>query len=130
MADCEARRLASQELHCLRCGLRWDADDPEPPTCPRELAAAGAPPKPEPIMGVDMARGPDRTVVQKVTRASLTERLTALCERMRAATVLPSLCDDLEDMIVEVGVIEAAHRANRRTAADGPLPPNVVPIGR
>lgn len=127
MGECEARRLASQEFHCTRCKLRWDADDPEPPTCGK-LAE---------VLGVDHASGPDRTVVQKVTRASLTERLTALCERLRGeagALELPrrlsGLCDELEDMIVEVGVMESTYRATTRITQSGPLPPNVVPLGR
>lgn len=30
---CAARQGADQQMHCIRCGLVWDLDDPEPPTC-------------------------------------------------------------------------------------------------
>jgi len=29
---CKARQY-SDEMHCGRCGLVWDVNDPEPPTC-------------------------------------------------------------------------------------------------
>lgn len=30
---CEARHQGGNEMCCTRCGLLWDADDPEPPEC-------------------------------------------------------------------------------------------------
>lgn len=30
---CAARPGADQQMRCTRCGLVWDIDDPEPPTC-------------------------------------------------------------------------------------------------
>lgn len=30
---CAARPGADQQMRCNRCGLVWDLDDPEPPTC-------------------------------------------------------------------------------------------------
>lgn len=30
---CAARQGADQQMRCIRCGLVWDLDDPEPPTC-------------------------------------------------------------------------------------------------
>lgn len=31
-ADCQARQYGS-EMHCAKCGLVWDTNDPEPPEC-------------------------------------------------------------------------------------------------
>lgn len=30
--DCKARRV-NDEYHCVRCALRWDVSDEEPPVC-------------------------------------------------------------------------------------------------
>ena len=30
---CAARPGADQQMRCIRCGLVWDIDDPEPPGC-------------------------------------------------------------------------------------------------
>jgi hypothetical protein len=30
---CAARQGADQQMRCIRCGLVWDLDDPEPPAC-------------------------------------------------------------------------------------------------
>lgn len=38
--DCAARRHP-ESMRCAPCGLSWDADDPEPPTCPRTGLIAG-----------------------------------------------------------------------------------------
>jgi hypothetical protein len=35
MRTCQARRYSDQ-MHCGRCGLTWDINDPEPPTCATE----------------------------------------------------------------------------------------------
>lgn len=34
MLPCKARRRGDQ-MHCDRCALQWDQDDPEAPRCPR-----------------------------------------------------------------------------------------------
>lgn len=47
---CEARRTGGDQVMCARCGLNWDHDDPEPPTCPK---GAGGPAKP-PIYNPDV----------------------------------------------------------------------------
>lgn len=31
--SCAARPGPDQQMRCLRCGLVWDLDDPEPPAC-------------------------------------------------------------------------------------------------
>jgi hypothetical protein len=35
---CAARQHSDQKV-CAACGLVWDINDPEPPTCPREQPA-------------------------------------------------------------------------------------------
>lgn len=39
MSDCQARQYHDQ-WRCDACGLTWDADDPEPPECPRQTSAS------------------------------------------------------------------------------------------
>lgn len=34
---CQARRY-SDEMHCAKCRLRWDVNDPEPPLCGIKVA--------------------------------------------------------------------------------------------
>lgn len=94
--SCNKRRIGD-EYHCPTCRTRWDTNDPEPPACDAEQS--------RPI--------------------TLTERLRALNNRMRQATVLPSLCNDLEDLIEEVALIEQAAKRSKATTGSGP---NVVPI--
>jgi hypothetical protein len=109
--ECEARRLATGEHECARCRLRWDDDDTAP-ICPK-LAAALLPTASTPKM--------PRT---------LTDRFIALLDRMRTGGVLPSYCDDLEDLIVEVGVMEPKVRATAPQTIKGDLPNNVTPLRR
>lgn len=33
--ECKARQYADQ-MRCLKCGMVWDTNDPEPPECKRE----------------------------------------------------------------------------------------------
>lgn len=106
--DCEARRVQSGEMACTRCGLRWDANDPDPPVCPKLVQAI---------------------IPAAKLKASLQARLTVLLERMRLGGVLADYLDDLEDLIVEVGVME------ERSWPPPPPPPgsfsgNVTPFIR
>lgn len=108
MADteCEARRLASQEVHCWRCGLRWDADDTAPPTCGKLAEALGMQtPKAETTSAAVVSlRGSAIMGGKPVSRGSLVDRLAALCETMRAGVVTcEEAADMLEDLTVEVG---------------------------
>lgn len=129
MADCEARRLASQEYRCLACGLRWDAGDPAPPLCPRKIAALAATndslAAAEAKSQINAAVASAHNVLAKngmlppvvslqgsaimggkpVARASLVDRLAALCENMRAGVLTTKeAADMLEDLTVEVGL--------------------------
>lgn len=45
--NCLARQGADQQMHCARCGLVWDIDDPEPPTCSDKPAKSLKPAKPK-----------------------------------------------------------------------------------
>lgn len=38
---CQARQY-SDEMHCPRCRLRWDTNDPEPPVCGMTVATRSA----------------------------------------------------------------------------------------
>lgn len=95
---CEKRRIGD-EFYCARCRTRWGTSDPEPPACDAEQQ--------QPI--------------------TLTERLRALSTRMRAATILPSLVDDLDDMIEEVKLLDDARRQAKANVIGG-AGPNVTPI--
>lgn len=95
---CEKRRYGD-EWHCGRCRTRWDVNDPEPPSCEAEQS--------KPV--------------------TLTERLRVLSKRMRDATILPSLVDDLEDMIEEVKILDDARRQVRANAKGG-SGDNITPI--
>lgn len=37
MERCEARQYSDQ-MNCARCGLVWDVNDPDEPTCPKIAA--------------------------------------------------------------------------------------------
>ena len=107
MADCEARRLASQEYRCHACGLRWDADDPDPPACGKASKVDFSPPVVS-LQGSAIMGG------KPVARASLVDRLAALCENMRAGVLTTKeAADILEDLTVEVGMMRAAVDAPR-----------------
>lgn len=61
---CHARR-ESDQMRCARCGLVWDASDPEPPACaPRGLAPV-LPPSTRQVIAARLRaalRSPFRTV--------------------------------------------------------------------
>lgn len=95
---CEKRRYGD-EYHCGRCRTRWDVSDPEPPACEAEQA--------KPI--------------------TLTERLRALSKRMRDATILPSLVDDLDDMIEEVKLLDDERQRSKANVKGG-SGANISPI--
>lgn len=97
---CDKRRIAD-EYYCARCRTRWDINDPGPPPCDAEQA--------KPI--------------------TLTERLRVLSKRMRDATILPSLVDDLDDMIEEVKLLDDERRRAKANAAGG-TGENVTPLRR
>ena len=43
MTSCQARQY-SDEMHCARCRLRWDVNDPSPPACqPHVLTVPSVP---------------------------------------------------------------------------------------
>ena len=31
---CQSRRLGVDQMHCAKCHLVWDFNDPDPPACP------------------------------------------------------------------------------------------------
>lgn len=39
---CNARRLGTDQMHCAKCHLLWDCNDPEPPLCGRLVATRDA----------------------------------------------------------------------------------------
>ena len=45
---CAARQGADQQMRCIRCGLVWDLDDPEPPACRDTPPACRDTPPPKP----------------------------------------------------------------------------------
>lgn len=104
--ECSHRRTASGEYECPRCRARWDADEPTPP-CPLDVAAEGAPPK--------------------LRRPPLDERLVVALARLRAASILPSVCDEVEDMIVEVKLLMDEVAQLRASAEARPV---IVPFRR
>lgn len=97
---CSKRRIGD-EYYCAVCRTRWDVNDPEPPPCDAEQA--------KPV--------------------TLTERLRALSKQMRDATILPSLVDDLDDMIEEVRLLDDARRQAKANAKGG-SGENVIPLRR
>lgn len=97
---CSKRRMGD-EYYCQRCRTRWDINDPEPPACDAEQQ--------KPV--------------------TLTERLRALSKRMRDATILPSLVDDLDDMIEEVKLLDDDRRRAKANAKGG-SGQNVTPLCR
>lgn len=52
-STCAARPGADQQMRCVRCGLVWDIDDPEPPAC-----------RPEPVQK-PKAKKPSKGKVRK-----------------------------------------------------------------
>lgn len=40
MSKCHARRQNDQ-MHCNKCGLLWDINDPDPPKCNQEILIDG-----------------------------------------------------------------------------------------
>lgn len=96
MTDTCSKRRVGDEYYCQRCRTRWDISDPEPPACDAE----------------------------QQTPITLTERLRVLSRRMRDATILPSLVDDLDDIIEEVKLLDDERRRARDSGA------NVTPFRR
>lgn len=97
---CDKRRVAD-EYYCARCRIRWDVNDPEPPPCEAEQPAP----------------------------ATLTDRLRALSKRIRDVTILPSLANDLDDMIEEVKLLDDDRRRAKANAKGG-SGQNVTPLRR
>lgn len=53
--DCQARQHSDQMI-CARCGIVWDVNDPDPPTCLDEV------PKPKTNTKRKVARNEQRSV--------------------------------------------------------------------
>ena len=61
--------------------------------------------------------------------ATLTDRLRALSKRIREVTILPSLANDLDDMIEEVKLLDDDRRRAKANAKGG-SGNNVTPLRR
>lgn len=55
---CQARRY-SDEMHCTKCHLRWDVNDPEPPLCGHKMAARDIQERLDNSVGYVSALAPD-----------------------------------------------------------------------